>query len=215
MRLLEMNMIVSLTKFRCLLQKDEFLRLIINSVRNDLISRNEAFQCLALSFAGNGGLPPTIHKHGFPHSKCVSLPNVSVKFMFSSAPLSLSAVGGQEMAALLTIDVMNLLVRTAELPCPARIASKRQVGTGMFKVEVYALFMIESLGEGKWFGARTVSEWMCGQSQPDCWAVMQTNGAARPIVRKKAATCLLRLIRKSPPEAELMPPELWSVKLVR
>ncbi|BDA41202.1 AP-2 complex subunit alpha-1 [Coccomyxa sp. Obi] len=92
-------------------EKDEFLRLIINSVRNDLISRNEAFQCLALSFAGN--------------------------------------VGGQEMAALLTTDVMSLL----------------------------------------------------------------TNGAARPIVRKKAATCLLRLIRKSPPEAELMPPELWSVKL--
>lgn len=37
-----------------LLQKDEFLRLIINSIRNDLISRNEAFQALALSFIGNG-----------------------------------------------------------------------------------------------------------------------------------------------------------------
>jgi hypothetical protein len=37
-------------------QKDEFLRLIINSVRNDLISRNEAFQCLALGFVGNGAL---------------------------------------------------------------------------------------------------------------------------------------------------------------
>lgn len=36
------------------LQKDEFLRLIINSIRNDLISRNEAFQALALSFIGNG-----------------------------------------------------------------------------------------------------------------------------------------------------------------
>ena len=36
------------------LQKDEFLRLIINSIRNDLISRNEAFQCLALGFIGNG-----------------------------------------------------------------------------------------------------------------------------------------------------------------
>lgn len=35
-------------------QKDEFLRLIINSIRNDLISRNEAFQCLALGFVGNG-----------------------------------------------------------------------------------------------------------------------------------------------------------------
>lgn len=37
-------------------QKDEFLRLVINSVRNDLISRNEAFQCLALDFIANGGL---------------------------------------------------------------------------------------------------------------------------------------------------------------
>jgi hypothetical protein len=42
-------------KQACLVaQKDEFLRLIINSIRNDLISRNEAFQCLALGFVGNG-----------------------------------------------------------------------------------------------------------------------------------------------------------------
>lgn len=34
-------------------QKDDFLRLVINALRNDLISRNEAFQCLALSFVGN------------------------------------------------------------------------------------------------------------------------------------------------------------------
>ena len=38
-------------------QKDEFLRLIINSIRNDLISRNESFQCLALGFVGNGEKP--------------------------------------------------------------------------------------------------------------------------------------------------------------
>ena len=43
----------------------------------------------------------------------------------------------------------------------------------------------------------------------------QTNGAVRPIVRKKAALCLLRLMRKSPPDAELLQPEVWSVKLVR
>lgn len=43
---------------------------------------------------------------------------------------------------------------------------------------------------------------------------MQTNGAVRSIVRKKAATCLLRLIRKSPPEAEILQPDVWSVKLV-
>jgi hypothetical protein len=37
-------------------EKDELLRLVINSVRNDLISRNEAFQCLALEFVANGTL---------------------------------------------------------------------------------------------------------------------------------------------------------------
>jgi AP-2 complex subunit alpha len=45
--------------------------------------------------------------------------------------------------------------------------------------------------------------------------MLQTNGAVRPIVRKKAATCLLRLIRKSPAEAETLQPDVWSVKLVR
>ena len=40
----------------CCPQKDEFLRLVINSVRNDLISRNEAFQCLALDFIANGAV---------------------------------------------------------------------------------------------------------------------------------------------------------------
>ena len=45
--------------------------------------------------------------------------------------------------------------------------------------------------------------------------MVQANGAVRPIVRKKAATCLLRLIRKSPPEAETLQPDVWSVKLVR
>jgi hypothetical protein len=37
-------------------QKDEFLRLVINSIRNDIICRNEAFQCLALNFIGGGML---------------------------------------------------------------------------------------------------------------------------------------------------------------
>lgn len=92
-------------------EKDEFLRLVINSVRNDLISRNEAFQCLALDFIAN--------------------------------------VGGSEFSQLLTADVMNVLA----------------------------------------------------------------NGATRPVVRKKAALCLLRLIRKAPPDAEIMQPEVWGVKL--
>eukprot|EP00891_Asterochloris_glomerata_P007006 jgi/Astpho2/7006/fgenesh1_pm.00107_%23_19_t len=94
-----------------LTEKDEFLRLIINSIRNDLISRNEAFQCLSLSFIGN--------------------------------------VGGQEMASLLAVDVMNLV----------------------------------------------------------------TNGAVRPIVRKKAALCLLRLLRKAGPDSDMLAADAWSVKL--
>jgi len=35
-------------------QNDEFLRLVINSIRNDIVGRNEAFQCLALNFIGSG-----------------------------------------------------------------------------------------------------------------------------------------------------------------
>lgn len=37
----------------CAPQKDEFLRLAINAIHNDLISRNEAFQSLALTFVSN------------------------------------------------------------------------------------------------------------------------------------------------------------------
>jgi hypothetical protein len=35
------------------LQKDEFLTMAINGIQNDLNSRNEAFQCIALSFVAN------------------------------------------------------------------------------------------------------------------------------------------------------------------
>lgn len=41
----------------CHLQKDEFLRLAINAIHNDLISRNEAFQSLALTFVSNSESP--------------------------------------------------------------------------------------------------------------------------------------------------------------
>ncbi|CAI5458286.1 unnamed protein product [Closterium sp. Yama58-4] len=40
----------------CLLnENNDFLRLVINSVRNDIIGRNETFQCLALTMVGNIG----------------------------------------------------------------------------------------------------------------------------------------------------------------
>ena len=54
----------------------------------------------------------------------------------------------------------------------------------------------------------------CGLlKQSDLW--LQMNGAVRPIVRKKCSLCLLRLMRKSPSDVELLQPEVWSVKLVR
>lgn len=37
-------------------QKDDFLRLAINGIHNDLCSRNEAFHSLALGFVANGAL---------------------------------------------------------------------------------------------------------------------------------------------------------------
>lgn len=92
-------------------EKDELLRLVINSVRNDLVSRNEAFQSLALDFIAN--------------------------------------VGGAEFAQLLMADVMAVL----------------------------------------------------------------SNGATRPVVRKKAALCLLRLIRKVSLDSEIMPSSEWGNKI--
>eukprot|EP00775_Hariotina_reticulata_P003331 gene3331-3608_t len=89
-------------------EKDDFLRLAINGIHNDLVSRNEAFQSLALTFVAN--------------------------------------IAGQEMAEALTPDVLKLL----------------------------------------------------------------TSGTARPVVRKKAALCLLRLLRKTPADAQLVSAETFA-----
>ncbi|XP_038977047.1 AP-2 complex subunit alpha-1-like isoform X2 [Phoenix dactylifera] len=81
----------------CLLNEShEFLRMVINTVRNDIIGRNETFQCLALTMVGN--------------------------------------IGGKEFAESLAPDVQRLLI----------------------------------------------------------------SSSCRPLVRKKAALCLLRLYRKNP-----------------
>ncbi|CAN6917140.1 unnamed protein product [Brassica oleracea] len=81
----------------CLLNENhDFLRLAINAVRNDIIGRNETYQCLALTLVGN--------------------------------------IGGREFAESLAPDVQKLLI----------------------------------------------------------------SGSCRPLVRKKAALCLLRLFRKNP-----------------
>ena len=54
----------------------------------------------------------------------------------------------------------------------------------------------------------------CGQHSKECLVNFQTNGAVRPIVRKKAALCLLRLLRKAGPESDMLAPDVWSAKLV-
>eukprot|EP00200_Dunaliella_tertiolecta_P006547 CAMPEP_0202346842 /NCGR_PEP_ID=MMETSP1126-20121109/5457_1 /ASSEMBLY_ACC=CAM_ASM_000457 /TAXON_ID=3047 /ORGANISM="Dunaliella tertiolecta, Strain CCMP1320" /LENGTH=1093 /DNA_ID=CAMNT_0048938303 /DNA_START=70 /DNA_END=3351 /DNA_ORIENTATION=- len=90
-------------------ENDEFLRLAINAIHMDLISRNEAFETLALSFIGN--------------------------------------VGGSEMAEALVQDVVKLL----------------------------------------------------------------SSGSARPVVKKRAALALLRLIRKTPPEHNVVSADTFSI----
>jgi AP-2 complex subunit alpha len=95
----------------CLLNENhDFLRLVINTVRNDIIGRNETFQCLALTMVGN--------------------------------------VGGREFSESLAPDVQKLLV----------------------------------------------------------------SNTCRPLVRKKAALCLLRLYRKNP---DVVNVEGWSQQMVQ
>ncbi|KAL7611634.1 hypothetical protein Lser_V15G07960 [Lactuca serriola] len=95
----------------CLLNENhDFLRLAINTVRNDIIGRNETFQCLALTMVGN--------------------------------------IGGREFAESLAPDVQKLLV----------------------------------------------------------------SSSCRPLVRKKAALCLLRLFRKNP---DVVNVDGWSDRMTQ
>lgn len=95
----------------CLLNENhDFLRLVINSVRNDIIGRNETFQCLAMTMVGN--------------------------------------IGGREFAESLAPDVQKLLI----------------------------------------------------------------SSSCRPLVRKKAALCLLRLFRKNP---DVVNVDGWSDRMTQ
>lgn len=108
------------------LQKDEFLRLAINAIHNDLISRNEAFQSLALTFVSNSEWQDLVMFSAVPNMcLCSTLAHTS--------PCNTSAIGvclrmtclltlcrhsvfapavsGPEMAEALTPDVLKLLVR--------------------------------------------------------------------------------------------------------
>jgi hypothetical protein len=60
----------------CALQKDEFLRLAINAIHNDLISRNEAYQSLALTFVSNS--KPRLQQCG------VSAADAECQFLWAS-----------------------------------------------------------------------------------------------------------------------------------
>ncbi|MCD7470307.1 hypothetical protein HAX54_010041 [Datura stramonium] len=95
----------------CLLNENhDFLRLAINTVRNDIVGRNETFQCLALTLVGN--------------------------------------IGGRDFAESLAPDVQKLLI----------------------------------------------------------------SSSCRPLVRKKAALCLLRLFRKNP---DVMNVDSWSDRMAQ
>ncbi|KAJ8551955.1 hypothetical protein K7X08_028398 [Anisodus acutangulus] len=95
----------------CLLNENhDFLRLAINAVRNDIVGRNETFQCLALTLVGN--------------------------------------IGGREFAESLAPDVQKLLI----------------------------------------------------------------SSSCRPLVRKKAALCLVRLFRKNP---DVMNVDSWSDRMAQ
>ncbi|XP_078429470.1 AP-2 complex subunit alpha-1-like [Wolffia australiana] len=95
----------------CILNENhDFLRMVINTVRNDIIGRNETFQCLALTMVGN--------------------------------------IGGREFAESLAPDVQRLLI----------------------------------------------------------------SSSCRPLVRKKAALCLLRLYRKNPDVVNI---EGWSDRMAQ
>lgn len=218
-----------------LVQRDEFLRLVINSVRNDLISRNEAFQCLALDFIANGGLEAGWRTASFAHvwsgagvAAAVAGCGVSHSGRSSHAqppvsPSSLSsfAVGGAEFAQLLTGDVMAVLVRGGG-PCVDGRGSGRmsclsacmaEVRVGVVGTRMHAdqgphscrprPALMEIRGPHSWTSIR----------DPPPFLIPQDNGAMRPVVRKKAALCLLRLVRKAPPEAEVLSPGTWGPRL--
>lgn len=113
---------------RWCLQKDEFLRLAINAIHNDLISRNEAFQSLALTFVSNSKLRLSAPQHQLQQSApfaCTWVPDqrnhLAAASTWSSDHITYDshfdllwfvwyAVSGPEMAEALTPDVLKLLV---------------------------------------------------------------------------------------------------------
>eukprot|EP00878_Enallax_costatus_P024930 GHUV01026636.1.p1 GENE.GHUV01026636.1~~GHUV01026636.1.p1 ORF type:complete len:670 (+),score=220.90 GHUV01026636.1:292-2301(+) len=115
-------------------EKDEFLRLAINGIHNDLVSRNEAFQSLALTFVGN--------------------------------------IAGSEMAEALTPDVLKLLqsgtvrsvVRKKAALCLLRLMRKTAADQQLVSADTFAPIMSQLLEErdlGLLLGAVTLLLGIC------------------------------------------------------
>lgn len=95
-----LRMVRKSTLFPLSLQNDTFLINLINSIRNDIISRNEAHQALALTCVANRALlTTTFHED-----------HISARAILISLCHFLT-VGSQEFAEALSNDVQGILVR--------------------------------------------------------------------------------------------------------
>ena len=111
------------------------------------------------------------------------------------------------MASLLAVDVMNLVVSSEQCTCIMNC----------FELVDPSLTMASA--GAAWMHSRLCQKYSYCQACCHCHcehppANLQTNGAVRPIVRKKAALCLLRLLRKAGPDSDMLAADAWSVKLV-
>eukprot|EP00803_Ostreobium_quekettii_P002464 evm.model.scf_1061.2 EVM.evm.TU.scf_1061.2 scf_1061:6281-18352(+) len=91
-------------------ENHEFLRIAINSIRNDLISRNEAFQSLALSFIGNVG----------GQEMAESLTQDVMKILTSGTPRPVI----RKKAALALLRLFRKMPLDAEIIQPSQYAGK-------------------------------------------------------------------------------------------
>lgn len=93
------------------------------------------------------------------------------------------AVSGPEMSEALTPDVLKILVSPVE--------PYRQQGM----VSSCSLAAVDDV-----VSSRALLIALCGP----CCEPVQTSGTMRPVVRKKAALCLLRLMRKTPADSQMV-----------
>ncbi|KAF9594076.1 hypothetical protein IFM89_027285 [Coptis chinensis] len=140
----------------CLLNENhDFLRLVINSVRNDIIGRNETFQCLAMTmlcYCSYKDIKLVVDIH-----TSFMAPNLGMNFSYLS----------------------NLL----------------------------QMFQTMGLEVGWEYWRREFAESLA----PDVQKLL-ISSSCRPLVRKKAALCLLRLFRKNP---DVVNVEGWSDRMTQ